>query len=169
MAYLKARREQLGGSLPARNPTKEKLAIPAIDDKVYARQLKSEGAMASTTQAFSAILQNLMKNKAIGERIVPIIPDEARTFGFEEQVRQRRDLLEQGPAVRAGRQGARRRLPEHDVYKETTDGQILEEGINEAGAMGPSWRPAPRMPTSASRWSRSTPTTRCSASSASAT
>jgi len=136
MAYLKARREQLGGSLPARNPTKEKLAIPAIDDKVYARQLKSEGAMASTTQAFGAILQNLMKNKAIGERIVPIIPDEARTFGFEGMFASVGIYSSKGQLYEPVDKELADGSPNMMYYKETTDGQILEEGINEAGAMG---------------------------------
>src|SRR4029079_2620006 len=70
--------------LPERKPTTEKLDVPAIDDKAFARQLHpNEGTVVSTTQAYGAILQGLMRNKAIGKYIVPIIPDEARTFGME--------------------------------------------------------------------------------------
>ncbi|MBX3438899.1 MAG: pyruvate dehydrogenase (acetyl-transferring), homodimeric type, partial [Planctomycetaceae bacterium] len=86
MAYLHARREQLGGFVPMRRPTNEKLELPALDNKAFARQLAGtgdKGGHASTTQAYAAILQGLMRHKEIGERIVPIIPDEARTFGME--------------------------------------------------------------------------------------
>jgi pyruvate dehydrogenase E1 component len=132
-AYLHARREQLGGFVPRRRPADEPLDIPPLDHKIFARQLAGTGekGSASTTQAYAAILQGLMRHKNIGERIVPIIPDEARTFGMEAffsafgiysskgQIYEPVDRIE-GALM---------------YYKEAKDGQVLEEGINEAGAM----------------------------------
>jgi pyruvate dehydrogenase E1 component len=137
MAYLKARREQLGGSLPARKPTQEKLDVPAIGDKIFSRHLKSENAVGSTTQAFGAILQGIMRSKAIGKRVVPIIPDEARTFGFESMfgafgIYSSKGQLYEPVDFKRDADGN----PGLQYYKETIDGQVLEEGINEAGAMG---------------------------------
>lgn len=134
MAYLKSRREQLGGPIPARKPTDERLDVPTLDDKSFKRQLAGtagKGAV-STTQAYGAILQNLMRHKSIGERIVPIIPDEARTFGMESFFSTFGIYSSKGqlyePVDRVG--GSLM------YYKEAKDGQVLEEGINEAGAMG---------------------------------
>jgi pyruvate dehydrogenase E1 component len=137
MAYLKSRREQLGGAVPNRNPTTEKLNVPPIDDKAFARQLHpTEGTNASTTQAYSGILQSLMRNKAIGKFIVPIIPDEARTFGMEGYFSTFGIYSSKGqmyePVDKVDADGQ----PSLMYYKESTDGQVLEEGINEAGAMG---------------------------------
>ena len=84
MAYMRSRREQLGGYLPNREPSYDKLEIPAIGDKAFARQLKgTDGGLVSTTTAYGAILTALLRHRAIGKYIVPIIPDEARTFGME--------------------------------------------------------------------------------------
>lgn len=133
-AYLQSRREQLGGYVPARIPTEERLEIPSLEDKAFARQLQgTEGkGAASTTQAYSGILMGLMRNKAIGQRIVPIIPDEARTFGMEAFFSTFGIYSSKGqlyePVDRVG--GSLM------YYKEAKDGQVLEEGINEAGAMG---------------------------------
>ncbi|MCA9098014.1 MAG: pyruvate dehydrogenase (acetyl-transferring), homodimeric type, partial [Planctomycetaceae bacterium] len=134
MAYLQSRREQLGGAVPQRRPTPERLEVPPLTDRAYDRQLKGTGesATASTTQAYGAILRGLMRNKKIGERIVPIIPDEARTFGME------------GFFSTFGIYSSKGQLYEPVdridgalmYYKEAKDGQVLEEGINEAGAMG---------------------------------
>jgi pyruvate dehydrogenase E1 component len=134
MAYLHARRDQLGGYVPARNPTAERLEIPGLDDKSFARPLAGtgEGKTTSTTQAYATILMGLMKDKAIGERIVPIIPDEARTFGMEAFFSSfgiyssKGQLYEPVDRINGSLQ----------YYKEAKDGQILEEGITEAGAMG---------------------------------
>ncbi len=131
MKYLRARRDSLGGPVPARVPTKERLEIPPLDDKAFARGgVKGSGGRdASTTMAFGAILSMLLKNKEIGKRIVPIIPDEARTFGME------------GMFAQCGIYASKGQLYEPVdadqvmYYKESRDGQILEEGINEAGAM----------------------------------
>jgi pyruvate dehydrogenase E1 component len=134
MAYLHARREQLGGFVPARFPTSERLDIPPLDDKAFTRQLGGTGekGTASTTQAYAAILMGLMRNKAIGQRIVPIIPDEARTFGMEAFFSTFGIYSSKGqlyePVDRID--GALM------YYREAKDGQVLEEGINEAGAMG---------------------------------
>lgn len=134
MAYLKSRREQLGGAIPARKPTDERLAVPDLEDKAFKRQLSgTEGkGAASTTQAYGAILQGLMRHKVIGERIVPIIPDEARTFGMESFFSTFGIYSSKGqlyePVDRIGGNLM--------YYKEAKDGQVLEEGINEAGAMG---------------------------------
>lgn len=134
MAYLKSHREQLGGYVPARIPTEERLEVPDLDDKSFKRQLAgTEGkGEASTTQAYGAILQGLMRHKSIGERIVPIIPDEARTFGMESFFSTFGIYSSKGqlyePVDRVGGNLM--------YYKEAKDGQVLEEGINEAGAMG---------------------------------
>ncbi len=152
MAYLRARREQLGGYLPERKPTTEKLDVPALDDKAFARQLHpNEGTVVSTTQAYGAILQGLMRNKAIGKYIVPIIPDEARTFGMESFFSTFGIYSSKGqmyePVDKLMPDGS----PSLMYYKEATDGQVLEEGINEAGAMGPLSPRALPTPTSACR------------------
>ncbi|MGE4001672.1 MAG: pyruvate dehydrogenase (acetyl-transferring), homodimeric type [Planctomycetaceae bacterium] len=134
MAYLHARREQLGGFVPMRRPTNEKLDLPALNHKAFARQLTGtgeKGGSVSTTQAYAAILQGLMRHKNIGERIVPIIPDEARTFGMEAFFSAFGIYSSKGqlyePVDRID--GALM------YYREAKDGQVLEEGINEAGAM----------------------------------
>ncbi|WP_437231237.1 pyruvate dehydrogenase (acetyl-transferring), homodimeric type [Planctomicrobium sp. SH661] len=134
MAYLKAKREQLGGPIPARKPTAERLEVPGLDDKAFARQLKGTvdtKSEASTTQAYGAVIQGLMRHKVIGDRIVPIIPDEARTFGMESMFStfgiysSKGQLYEPVDRVNGSLM----------YYKEAKDGQVLEEGINEAGAM----------------------------------
>jgi len=137
MVYLRQRREQLGGYVPSRQPCSEPLAIPPLDDKAFSRQLRGTGekGTASTTQAFSAILQGLMRSQAIGQRIVPIIPDEARTFGMEGFFSAFGIYSSKGqlyePVDRKQEDGS----PSLMYYKEMIDGQVLEEGINEAGAM----------------------------------
>ena len=137
MAYLRQRREHLGGYVPSRKPSHEKLDIPPLDDKAFARQLRgTEGkGTAATTQAFSAIVQGLMRNKAIGKRVVPIIPDEARTFGMEGFFNAFGIYSSKGqlydPVDRQQEDGS----PSLMYYRESKDGQVLEEGINEAGAM----------------------------------
>jgi pyruvate dehydrogenase E1 component len=137
MVYLRQRSEQLGGYVPARQPSREKLDIPPLDDKAFARQLRgTEGkGHASTTQAFSAIVQGLMRHKVIGKRIVSIIPDEARTFGMEGFFSSFGIYSSKGqlyePVDREQEDGS----PSLMYYKESKDGQVLEEGINEAGAM----------------------------------
>ncbi|MDX9874050.1 MAG: pyruvate dehydrogenase (acetyl-transferring), homodimeric type, partial [Spongiibacteraceae bacterium] len=128
MQYMLKRREALGGYLPARRDDFPALDIPSLD--AFKAQLQGSGERAiSTTMAFVRMLSALVKDKAIGERVVPIVPDEARTFGMEGMFRQLGIYSSQG----------QRYVPhDHDqvmFYKEDEKGQILEEGINEAGAM----------------------------------
>jgi len=131
MRYLHARREALGGYLPARSSIAPKLAVPALAQ--FARMLEgSSGREQSTTMVFVQMLAQLLKDPVLGKRIVPIVADEARTFGMQTLFRQ------------IGIYSAFGQLYEpedHDellYYKEAKDGQILEEGINEAGAVS-SW------------------------------
>ena len=128
MKYLRARREELGGYVPERKPTTERLEVPALSgfDKFLSG---SEGKPASTTMAIGNILSSLLRDKKIGKRIVPIIPDEARTFGMEGLFKQCGIYASQGQLYEP--------VDADQVmyYKEARDGQILEEGINEAGAI----------------------------------
>ncbi|CAA0081627.1 Pyruvate dehydrogenase E1 component [BD1-7 clade bacterium] len=127
MQYMLKRRESLGGFIPQRNAEVEELAVPALD--VFKGQLKDTGKREiSTTMAFVRILSTLAKDKQMGDRIVPIVPDEARTFGMEGMFRQLGIYSSQG-----------QKYTPHDAdqimyYKESESGQIMEEGINEAGA-----------------------------------
>jgi pyruvate dehydrogenase E1 component len=127
MRYMRERRAQLGGSIPARRRTSDALPVPARN--AFAGQLKTSGKrQISTTMAFVRILSTLLKDKDLGERVVPIVPDEARTFGMEGLFRQMGIYSSVG-----------QRYTPHDsggilYYKEAETGQILEEGINEAGA-----------------------------------
>lgn len=127
MVYMRKRREKLGGFLPARQADFEALKIPELDS--FSAQLKTTGKREiSSTMAFVRMLSSLVKDKDIGSRIVPIVPDEARTFGMEGMFRQLGIYSSQG-----------QRYTPHDsdqimYYKEDKQGQILEEGITEAGA-----------------------------------
>jgi pyruvate dehydrogenase E1 component len=131
MRYLHARRSELGGYLPARARTAPALPAPGIS--VNARVLDGSGAREeSTTMVFVRMLSQLLKDAAIGKRIVPIVADEARTFGMQSLFRQ--------VAIysAAGQLYEPEDRDELLYYKEAKDGQILEEGITEAGAMS-SW------------------------------
>ena len=128
MKYLEARREELGGYLPVRRPTDESLQIPPLES--FKKFFTGTGdKSASTTFVLGQLVAQLLKNKQFGDRIVPIIPDEARTFGFESLFSQVGIYAPKGqlyePVDRAFAM----------YYKEAKDGQLLEEGINEAGAM----------------------------------
>jgi pyruvate dehydrogenase E1 component len=126
--YLKGRREALGGYLPRRNPEKIRLKAPPLETFGDALQ-GSRGREASTTSALVAVLKALIKVPEIGKYVVPIIPDEARTFGMESMFRERGIYASGGQLYKP---------VDSDVlmyYKESADGQILEEGITEAGAM----------------------------------
>lgn len=128
MRYLRERRNALGGYLPARNPATEALPIPALS--VFDTQLESSGEREfSTTMAFVRILNTLLKDKQLGKRIVPIVPDESRTFGMEGMFRQ------YGIWNLKGQQYTPQDKDQLMFYKESIDGQILQEGINEPGAM----------------------------------
>jgi len=131
LKYLQERRKALGGYLPQRRRQAPALDIPGLD--VFEQQLKGTGDREiSTTMAFVRILTTLCKNKQIGKNIVPIVPDEARTFGMEGLFRQLGIYSVKGQLYEP--QDADQLM----FYKEAKNGQILEEGINEAGAMS-SW------------------------------
>jgi pyruvate dehydrogenase E1 component len=126
--YLLERRRRLGGFLPARRVHAVPLATPAFD---ALREFTEDtgGREVATTMALVRLLQRLMNDKAIGPRVVPIVPDEARTFGM--------DALFRKFGIYA-HLGQRYEPADSDVvlyYREATDGQLLEEGITEAGAM----------------------------------
>jgi pyruvate dehydrogenase E1 component len=127
--YMRARRTELGGYLPARRRTAEALPVPALSAFEPLLKASGEGREVSTTMAFVRILNILLKDKQIGKRVVPIVPDESRTFGMEGLFRQ----------IGIWNQQGQKYVPQdHDqlmFYKESKDGQILQEGINEAGAM----------------------------------
>ena len=129
--YLRERRRALGGHLPARRQKSEALEVPPLS--AFDAQLKSsEGRANSTTMAFVRILNTLLRDKKIGKRVVPIVPDESRTFGMEGMFRQFGIFSQVGQLYRP--QDADQLM----FYKEDKSGQILQEGINEAGAMS-SW------------------------------
>ena len=132
MSYLRARRKDLGGYLPQRREkSSETLAIPPLS--AFEGQLKSsEDREISTTMAFVRILNTLLRDKDIGKRVVPIVPDESRTFGMEGMFRQFGIFSQVGQLYKP--QDADQLM----FYKEDRNGQILQEGINEPGAMA-SW------------------------------
>lgn len=127
--YMRERRMALGGFLPSRRRKAEPLAIPALDKFDALLKASGEGRELSTTMAIVRIMNMLLKDKQVGRNIVPIVPDESRTFGMEGMFR----------AVGIWNQQGQNYVPEdHDqlmFYKESKDGQVLQEGINEAGAM----------------------------------
>ncbi|PAU76186.1 pyruvate dehydrogenase (acetyl-transferring), homodimeric type [Halomonas salipaludis] len=130
MKYMHLQRERLGGYLPQRRNDFEALEIPALEDKTFASQLGgSKGREVSTTMAFVRVLNGLVKDKKIGKQVVPIIPDEARTFGMEGMFRQLGIYTSEGQKYEPVDKG------QIMFYREDQKGQILEEGITEAGAM----------------------------------
>ena len=125
--YLKKRRASLGGFMPKRSEAEETLAVPGLDR--FSAQLKGTGGRAnSTTMQFVRLLGALVRDKDVGPRIVPIVPDEARTFGMEGMFRQLGIYSSSGQLYEPEDAG------ELAAYKESKEGQVLEEGINEAGA-----------------------------------
>jgi len=129
--YLHARRSNLGGYLPSRSNESPKLDIPELS--TFSKNLESTGDREiSTTMAFVRILSTLIRDKKLKDHIVPIVPDEARTFGMEGLFRQLGIYASEGQKYQ----------PEDSdqlmYYREDQKGQVLEEGINEAGAMS-SW------------------------------
>ena len=124
--YLLARRQALGGFLPARVVTAPKLETPPA---AFFSELLRGGAAASTTMAFVRLLTMLLRNKTIGQRIVPIIPDEARTFGLDTLFRDIGIYAHKGQLYEPVDKDS------FLYYNETKNGQILEEGITEAGSM----------------------------------
>jgi pyruvate dehydrogenase E1 component len=127
-AYLADRRKALGGEFPKRETKSDKLEIPALDK--FAAQLKGTGDREiSTTMAFVRILTTLLRDKQIGKQIVPIVPDESRTFGMEGLFRS------VGIYNPLGQNYTPEDADQMMYYKESINGQVLQEGINEAGAM----------------------------------
>jgi pyruvate dehydrogenase E1 component len=125
--YMMERRRTLGGSLPKRRPKSKNLPAPPLE--AFRTQLDGTGEReASTTMAFVRILTSLLRDKQIGKHIVPIVPDEARTFGMEGLFRQIGIYASKGQLYEPQDSGALM------YYREDKKGQILEEGINEAGA-----------------------------------
>ncbi|HTS27303.1 MAG TPA: pyruvate dehydrogenase (acetyl-transferring), homodimeric type [Bryobacteraceae bacterium] len=128
IAYLQERRRLLGGYLPSRSVPGSRLEAPPLS--LLKESIEGSGGReVSSTMALVRVLTMLMKHPEIGKRVVPIIPDEARTFGMESLFRQFGIYASQGQLYKP-----------HDAemflyYKESEDGQILEEGITEAGSM----------------------------------
>jgi pyruvate dehydrogenase E1 component len=128
MQYLRERRRALDGSLPKRVVRPKRIELP--QDAAFEEFLKGSGGQApSTTMAFARLLRNLMRDPHIGRRVVPIVPDEARTFGMDALFKEFEIYAPFGQLYEPV--DANLLLS----YKEDTDGQILEEGITEAGAM----------------------------------
>ena len=126
--YMKRRREALGGFYPKRRPQSAPLTAPPLD--LFQAQLDGSGDREiSTTMAFVRMLSSITKDKRIGKRVVPIVPDEARTFGMEGMFRQL------GIYTSEGQKYVPNDRDQVMYYREDQAGQILEEGINEAGAM----------------------------------
>src|SRR5437899_4044892 len=126
--YLRARREALGGYVPKRSIRTKPLL--ADHDELFKEFLEgSEGREVSTTMAFVGMLRKMLKDPEIGKLIVPIVPDEARTFGMESLLRTA------GIYSSVGQQYEPVDVNTLLYYKEAKDGQILEEGITEAGSM----------------------------------
>lgn len=127
LRYMKRQRDALGGPMPQRRVAPEGLPIPSLE--AFKAVLDGSGERAiSTTMAFVRILSALLRDKALKERIVPIVPDEARTFGMEGMFRQLGIYSSEGQLYEPEDSG------ELAPYKESKDGQVLEEGITEAGA-----------------------------------
>jgi pyruvate dehydrogenase E1 component len=126
--YLMARRKALGGSLPKRVVRAKPL--PPAQEKAFSEFFEGSGSRAvSTTMAFAVLLRNLVRDPGIGSRVVPIIPDEARTFGLDALFREVKIYSPFGQRYTPVDAGLLL------SYAEARDGQILEEGITEAGAM----------------------------------
>ena len=134
MRYLHARREALGGSMPKRASTAATLPVPSRD-KYASFATQAGGKEMSTTMAFVRMLTSLLKDPQLGPRIVPIVADEARTFGMANLFKQ------VGIYASSGQTYEPEDIGSVLSYREATDGQILEEGISEAGAIS-SWTAA---------------------------
>lgn len=128
IVYLQARRQELGGYLPKRNAPHIDFKTPPLE---YFKEWTegSRGREVSTTMGFVSILRHLLKDPDFGKMIVPIVPDEGRTFGLESAIRQVGIYASEGQKYTPHDQGMLL------FYREEKDGQILEEGITEAGSM----------------------------------
>ena len=128
MKYMRERREALGGSIPSRPITIPKMEVPRMEG--YQKMIdRDNGKVLSTTNGFVRLLSRLCKDKKIGKNIVPIVPDESRTFGMEGMFR------EVGIYAHTGQLYEPVDSNVFSYYKEAKDGQLLEEGISEAGSM----------------------------------
>jgi len=128
LAYLHRTRKELGGFVPRRVVTDEVLKTPEL--VAFKTQLSGTGLREnSTTMGFVRLLATILRDQNIGERIVPIVPDEARTFGMEGMFRQLGIYSSKGQLYEPEDSG------EIAAYRESKTGQVMEEGINEAGAM----------------------------------
>ena len=128
MKYLRDHRAALGGALPVRRRKSESLPVPPLS--AFEALFKDTGDREiSTTMAFVRVLNILLRDKQIGKRVVPIVPDESRTFGMEGMFRQFGIFSQVGQLYRP--EDANQLM----FYKEDKSGQLLQEGINEAGAM----------------------------------
>jgi pyruvate dehydrogenase E1 component len=134
LKYLKEQRNKLGGQLPKRYSDCEQLKVPDINSYA-AFAIKAEDKEMSTTMAFVRMLGNLLKDKELGPRVVPIVADEARTFGMANLFKQ------VGIYSSVGQRYEPEDIGSVLSYREALDGQILEEGISEAGAIA-SWTAA---------------------------
>ena len=126
--YMKKRREALGGYLPQRCSATEALQIPSLADFAEQQFQGSGKRQISSTMCFVRLLSRLVRDKQIGARIVPIVPDEARTFGMEGMFKQL------GIYSSVGQLYAPVDSDQITAYRESREGQVLEEGITEAGA-----------------------------------
>ncbi|MCW5630871.1 MAG: alpha-ketoglutarate dehydrogenase [Rhodoferax sp.] len=134
MRYLREHRAALGGSMPRRETRCDTVPVPPIES-TSAFALHANGKAMSTTMAFVRMLGNLLKDQTLGPRIVPIVADEARTFGMANLFKQ------VGIYSSVGQKYAPEDIGSVLSYREAMDGQILEEGISEAGALA-SWTAA---------------------------
>ncbi len=132
MKYMAERRAAMGGFVPQRRRKGNALTVPQLSAFENMLKATGEGREISTTMAFVRILTTLVRDKEIGKYVVPIVPDEARTFGMEGLFRQLGIYASQGQLYEP------QDSDQVMFYKESKDGQILEEGINEAGAFS-SW------------------------------
>ncbi len=133
MAFIRRQRKKLGGPIPSRNFTPPALTIPPISDKLFKNSVEASGdRVVSTTNSFVRLLSALARDKELGQYIVPIVPDEARTFGMEGMFRQLGIYTPSGQLYKP--QDAESMM----WYKESQEGKILEEGITEAGGFS-SW------------------------------
>ncbi len=129
MKYLRERRKALGGPVPSRPTTCPISDVPTLTDYAVETKGSGEGKEMSTTMGFVRLLRRLVRDKKIGKNIVPIVPDESRTFGMEGM------FGEIGIYAHGGQLYEPVDRQSVMYYKEATDGQILEEGITEAGSM----------------------------------
>ena len=127
MVYMRNRRKSLGGPIPVRHAAPPRLQIP--DSKIFAKQLEGSGEReVSTTMALVRMLSGLIRDKSVGEHVLPIVPDEARTFGMEGMFNQCGIFSSSGQLYTPVDAG------QLIQYRESRQGQIIEAGLNEAGA-----------------------------------